>query len=415
MSRVPVCSFAIVLVCLVICNAALTQAFAETVLYSFQNNGIDGQTPEAALLDLQGALYGTTISGGTYGNGTIFSLNPKTGAELTVYSFQNGTDGVLPAAGLINVKGTLYGTTEAGGDGACESLCGTVFSFDPATGAEKVVYSFCSMQNCADGAIPNDLIEVKGMLFGSTSGGGYPGCDNYGCGTVFSIEPATGRETVVHSFCSEQGCADGSRPQSGFADVNGTLYGTTEAGGAYGAGTIFSIDPKSGAEKVVYSFPVSGADSSGPTGALIYVDGIIYGTSTDGGKRLSGTVFSFDPETGAESVLYSFCSRRNCKDGFLPDAGVIDVNGILYGTTVWGGNQGCGSNGCGVVFSLNPQTGAEKMLYSFCKSPGCADGASPVGGLLYRSKKLYGTTEQGGSGACDEYLTGCGTIFEVKP
>ena len=416
MRRLARHSATIGLLCCSICWPPVAQGAVETVLYSFQNNGTDGQAPEAALLDLNGTFYGTTIGGGAYGFGTIFSLNPKTGAEAIAYSFQNdGTDGNIPISGLLNVEGTLYGTTQAGGAGNCQSVCGTVFSFDPATGAESVVYSFCSLENCSDGGFPTDqLIAVKNKLFGTTSLGGTNQECNLGCGTVFLVDPATGSESVLYSFCAQQACADGSNPQGGLLIINGKLYGTTQTGGAYGGGTVFSIDSRSGTESVVHSFQVGKADGTGPSGDLTYVNGLIYGTTSGGGKHYDGTVYSIDPSTGDESILYSFCIRRGCKDGFSPLSGVIYKNGNLYGTTLWGGNFGCGY-GCGIVFSLDPQTGAEKVLYSFCRDAGCADGGSPVGDLLYTDGKLYGVTEQGGTGTCNQFLIGCGTVFRIKP
>lgn len=396
----------------------VTPAAAE-VLYSFQDGSADGQFPEANLLAAGGQFFGTTVSGGTYGNGAIFSFNSKSGAESVAYSFgSNGYDGSKPISNLIEDNGPLYGTTPVGGAGDCQSVCGTVFSFDRATGAETVVYSFCSQQGCADGGDPNpDLIAVNGLLFGTTAagGGGYQECQSNGCGTVFSVDPATGAETVLHAFCPQQGCADGSTPQSGLVLVKKLLYGTTVGGGANGAGTVFSINPARGAQKVkvVYSFQGGESDGSIPSGRLIFANGLIFGTTTSGGKHDGGTVYSIDPATGAESLVYSFCAKRSCADGWLPLSGLIAVKGMLYGTTTWGGLPGC-SSGCGVVFSVNPEKGSEKVLYSFCEQAGCTDGAMPIGGLVSTNKYLYGTTEQGGSGSCDEFLAGCGTIFRIK-
>lgn len=387
------------------------------VLYSFQNSPADGQDPEASLLGGEKHYYGTTVTGGASDSGTIYSYNSKTGAESILYSFQNnGADGNKPISGLIDVDGTLYGTTSAGGTGNCQSVCGTVFSFDPATRSEHVVYSFCSQQNCADGADPGPyLIDVNGLLFGTTAagGGGYQNCESTGCGTVFSVDPATGAETVLHAFCPKQGCADGSNPQSGLVQAKNLLYGATVSGGANGDGTLFSINPVKGTEKVVYSFQGGKNDGAIPNGNLTYFKGLIFGTTTSGGKHDGGTVYSFDPKTGTETLLYSFCAKRDCRDGWLPLSGVIAVSDKLYGTTLWGGNAGC-SSGCGVIFSVNRKTGAEKVLYSFCSQISCTDGALPLGGLFYQDKFLYGTTEQGGSGSCSQFLSGCGTIFKIK-
>jgi uncharacterized repeat protein (TIGR03803 family) len=313
---------------------------AETVLHSFQNNGTDGWYPEAALIDVDGTLYGTTEEGGTYSRGTVFSVDLKTGAETVLHSFKkNGRDGTFPFAALINVNGTLYGTTYSGGTGICADGCGTVFSLKPKTGAETV-YSF---GNVSDGASPSaGLINVKGTLFGATVFGGA-----YSIGTVFSLNPKTSAETVLHSFGSG---TDGALPYAGLIDVGGTLYGTTEyggTGGLFGYGTVFSLNLKTGTETVLFQY--DGADGESPVADVISVTGTLYGTTLRGSTHDSGTVFSLDPKTGAQTVLYSFCSQQNCADGEYPDAGLINVEGTLYGTTESGGAYGGGT-----VFSIVP-------------------------------------------------------------
>ncbi|HEY1613419.1 MAG TPA: choice-of-anchor tandem repeat GloVer-containing protein [Rhizomicrobium sp.] len=89
-------------------------------------------------------------------------------------------------------------------------------------------------------------------------------------------------------------------------------------------------------EKVVWSFG-GGTDGSRPQAGLIDIGGIFYGTTAFGGASSGGAVFSFDPNTDAEKVLYSFCNLQNCADGSSPEADVTDVNGTLFGTTFVGG------------------------------------------------------------------------------
>ena len=116
--------------------------------------------------------------------------------ESVIYSFQGQPDGWYPTAGLVDVNGMLYGTTARGGSSGCNGLgCGTIFSVDPSTGAETVVYSFCSRRKCADGASPNaSLTDVNGVLYGTTrSGGTQTNCSDggpggvLGCGIVYAL------------------------------------------------------------------------------------------------------------------------------------------------------------------------------------------------------------------------------------
>jgi uncharacterized repeat protein (TIGR03803 family) len=94
----------------------------------------DGQNPYGNLIEVNGRLYGTTDNGGVYGNGTVFRISP-TGKEVVLHSFgTTGTDGKHPVAGLLNVNGTLYGTTKYGGPYKAPDTLqhgGTVFALTP--------------------------------------------------------------------------------------------------------------------------------------------------------------------------------------------------------------------------------------------------------------------------------------------
>jgi len=195
---------------------------AYNVLYSFKGGSGDGASREAALLDVNGTLYGTTSYGGANNDGAVFAITP-TGTETVLHSF-NGSDGRSPQADLLNVNGTLYGATSEGGD--CSSIgCGTVYSITTA-GTKTVLHSFAGGKA---GAYPYaGLINVKGTLYGTTEAGGAYCSASYGCGTVFAIKPS-GKEIVLHSF---GGSGDGESPYASLLDVNGTLYGTT----GFGAG-----------------------------------------------------------------------------------------------------------------------------------------------------------------------------------
>jgi len=426
MKSVSIAFFAGIAACVLVHPASAVESgkIKEKVLHSF-GSGTDGQLPISGLIDVKGTLYGTAERGGASGGGVAFALNPKTGTETVLYSFcsqQNCTDGQYPAATLIAVNGTLYGTTSAGGSGSCTEFgytgCGTVFALDPNTGAESVVYSFLG-SNLGDGAQPGaSLINVKGMLYSTTGQGGINEQGTPGNGTVFSVDPGTGKETLLHSFCSELNCADGGLPAGGLIEVNGTLYGTTSWGGgvingADDLGVVFSMDPKTGTEKVLYAFCSGGfpcADGGYPFAGLIDVKGILYGTTQAGGAGSGcqaaegcGEVFAVDAKTGKQKVVYSFCSMTDCRDGESPYAGLIDVDGTLYGTTEGGGKY---DSGLGTVFAIDPATGSETVVYSFCKQQSCADGQNPYAGVIDVKGAMYGTTQKGGA-------YGLGTLFAL--
>jgi uncharacterized repeat protein (TIGR03803 family) len=297
------------------------------------------------------------MRGGSQDMGTVFSINPATGAETVLYSScsqqqQNCTDAIYPEAGLLYVKGTLYGTAIAGGANEdCGGSCGAVFSIDPNSGAEKVIHSF--NENGTDGWGPYaGLIYTKGALYGTTSYGGSNCVNSGGCGTVFSINLKKGTETVVYSFCSQQNCADGSIPEAGLLNVDGALYGTTESGGTLDSfGTVFSIDPTTRTEAVVHAF-AGAPDGAVPVAGLIDVGGFLYGTTRAGGSNQEGSVFSINTQTGTETVAHSFGGGG---DGIYPYAAVVKIGGKLYGTAIEGGSSSyCNGNGCGAVFEITP-------------------------------------------------------------
>ncbi len=433
--------------CVAVATLAATTTLAPAgtkefwVLYGFcrQQNCLDGAGPETPLVaDNSGNLYGTTHNGGSIncrgggGCGTVFELAAD-GTETVLHSFcvedVSCTDGAFPGFPLILDKsGNLYGTTSEGGAHGY----GTVFRLAP-DGKETVLHSFCDQDGCADGADPSGgvVMDRSGNLYGTTETGGTGGtsCNQYGCGTVFRITP-DGKEKVLYSFCSQDGCADGAYPLDGVVmDHNRNLYGTTYYGGAnnsncsgsgyFFCGTVFKVDPAS-AETVLYSFCAKAncADGVGPqVGVVLDGYGNLYGTTPSGGNLSQncpifnggyeggcGTVFEVRPDS-TETVLYAFCPEGSCSDGAYPLAGVALKSAkdglILYGTTEFGGDQGYGT-----VFSLS--SGKEKVLHSLCSLPNCADGTFPQAGVIIDRGSFIGAVSTGG-------IHRGGTIYRLDP
>jgi uncharacterized repeat protein (TIGR03803 family) len=246
----------------------------ETVIYNF--NGPDGKLPVAGLTDFGlGQLAGTTAQGGTGGVGTIYEVDPTRGIETYLYSFKDKPDGVTPFAGLTQLDGDLYGTTNHGGvnDEGC------VFKLT-ADGKESVLYSFKGRPS--DGAHPTAGLTVwNGVLYGVTTDGG-----TNDVGAVFKTDK-NGTESMVYSFKG----ADGKHPIGGLVvgPSNTLLYGTTNHGGTNDDGVVFSID-SSNNFATVHTF--TGAyDGKTPYGSLLNFNGGIYGTTHDGGTGGRGTVF----------------------------------------------------------------------------------------------------------------------------
>jgi uncharacterized repeat protein (TIGR03803 family) len=339
-------------------------------LYSL-DSAVDGLQSYGELSELGGVLYGTTSNGGPLGCGTVFSFNPATNAFAVLHGFGGGSDGQGPVAGLNYYKGYFYGTTSGGGT----SNVGTVFKIDPSTGAETVIYNFV---DSPDGRGPyGGLIYHDGAFYGDTESGG-----SEFFGVVFKIDVITGTETVIYRFAGQP---DGVQPMGNLLYYKGSLYGITEYGGSSNLGIVYAIDVSTGTETVLYSFS-GGDDGANPEGRLIEHDDMLYGTTDAGGSTGQGTVFELDPTTGLETVLYSFEGGTDAAD---PYAGVTYHDGKLFGVSIWGGPLGGGA-----VFSLDLATGKEVVLTSFESST--SRGETPAAELLYYDGSFYGTTNVGG-------------------
>jgi uncharacterized repeat protein (TIGR03803 family) len=357
-----------------------------TTLYSFSK--AHGGNP-SALISQGHDLYGTTFQGGTSNKGTVFKFDLNTGKEKVLYSFAGGADGAYPHTALLYQNGLLYGTTGIGGGGACSTGCGTVFSVNPATGAKVTLYRFAGGN---DGQTPEaPLISVGGLLYSTTAAGG----GSASTSAVYSVDPTTGTETVLYGFA---GGTDGGTPLSELLPLGGLLYGTTSTGGASNYGTVFSINMATNAESIVYSF-AGGTDGRAPMTGLIYDGTTLYGTTYYGGKgcrRIGcGTLYSVDPGTETETVLLQFAGGTH---GQNPNS-IILHGSSLYGTTEFGGL------GVGTIFSTRLTKFTGKTLYSFTDG---SNGSFPSGKLLYEHGVYYGTTANGGS-------ANLGTLFMLTP
>jgi uncharacterized repeat protein (TIGR03803 family) len=336
-------------------TAIASHAQTFTTLVNF--HGTNGQWPwfMSLVQGLDGNLYGTTADGGAKsvycysGCGTIFNITPS-GTLTKLYTFcgqLSCTDGAEPIGGLVQARdGNLYGTT-FGNDK------GTIFKVTR-SGTLTTLYTFCGQLNCTDGSGPESALfqATDGNLYGTTYDGGANSR-----GTIFKIT-TSGTFTTLYSFCTQNNCADGANPVGALIEgTNGSLYGTTNAGGVNSSGTVFRIT-REGMLTVLHRFA---GDGAGPLGGLVQgSDGNFYGTTNGGGGHSVGSVFRIASD-GKGTLLHSF----NGRDGFSPVAGLIQAtNGNFYGTTLGGG-----AHDLGTVFEITP-AGALTTLYSFSGDDG---------------------------------------------
>jgi len=364
-----------------------------TTLANF--NGTNGADPEAGLIeDGNGDLFGTAYGGGAAGLGTVFEV-PAGSSTITTLATFNGTNGANPIAGLIrDNNGNLFGTTVSGGPAYTGTITGDGTVFEVPSGGSGTITTLASFDGTNGSNPVGGLIEDgNGNFFGTTYQGQFPD------GTVFEL-PSNGSGLATLATFDN---TNGANPEGTLVeDGNGNLFGTTLNGGTNGEGTVFEVQPLSGTATSLVSFNVS--DGQNPdSNLLLDGSGDLFGTTVNGGTNSDGTLFELpnvgstaSPSYGTTITTLADFSGAN---GANPIAGpIMDGSGNFFGTTTNGG-----ASGYGEVYELASGSGTITPLASF---PGTT-GASPVGGLFRDSNgNLFGTLADGGP-------SGDGTVFEL--
>lgn len=363
---------ALAVLALALSLSASAQTYKFNTLYSFMDNGTDPTNPSALIIDGSGNLYGTSISGGSFNNGAVFSVTPK-GALTLLYSF-NGNDStgaVSPINLLRDSKGNLYGDTQY----VARSFVGDLFKLTPGS---NDTYTFASLYVAPDS--PSQMVlNPAGDIFWLNCGyDGGPTCDN----NTSLNEISHGQNSVVYFFTSTGFYASGNYVM----DKSGDIYGTEGGdGGVTSWGLIYKWSPVSG-YSVLHTF--NGTDGSYPNALRQNSSGDLYGTTSGGGSKGFGTVFRMS-SGGGFSTLYNFCSKANCADGSYPIGPLtLDSRGNIFGVVSFG------------VFELAPGRG-EGLLYnsgSVFMGPGL---------VMDKSGNLYGTTLTGGT-------AGLGSVYKLS-
>lgn len=393
----------------VILGIAVPGAQAQTysVLHTFTNGG-DGALPESGLTaDGAGNFYGVASAGGSYHQGVAFRFS-HSGAGWTlspIYDFRGGSDGSGPYGALVlGPDGALYGTTIAGGSSACYYGCGTVYKLTPPASfchsvscpwAETVLYRFTGL---GDGLQPTTSVvfDRAGNLYGTTPQGG-----PYGYGDVYELSPSGNgwSESVLWNFTDG---SDGRWPECSLVvDSAGNLYGTTPTGGLNSMGAVFELSPSGSGWNLsqIYSFEGQGLGSTPYSGLATDAQGNLYGSTAQGGQSDGGTAFELSPLGGGWTYTLINNTFVSSGPGAPP---VFDAAGNIYFTC-----EDCGRAGYDAKLTDINGTWSSTLLHGFS---GGGNGATfPVGSLvLDASGNIYGMTYDGG-----DY--GAGVIYEITP
>ena len=387
--------------------AITAQAQTLTVLHSFSGHA-DGGSPYAGItFDQQGRIYGTTTYGGSHGDGVVYRLERQgEGWSFSpIYTFGSSrVDGINPLAGVVfGPDGLLYGTTSEGGTEGY----GTVFSLQPPAAAckaalcpwaETVIYNFTFDPIGVDPGYGDLVFDQAGNIYGTAFN------SSAGGGSVFKLT-RSGSGWTASLLWHFTGGNDGSYPASGVIfDNAGNLYGTTTDGGSRDSGTVYELSPaQSGwTETTLYSF--NAFDTGIGSGGLIWdAHGNLFGIAGSGflGEGPSAA-YELTPQNGS----WSFTSLYNFGEQSIGpiSSPTFDSQGNLYGPLPAAGN------GSGQIFRLTPS--GNQWLYSpFYQFDSCSNGNAcyPLGAVTFDANgNMYGTTETGGT---DRW----GTVWEITP
>ena len=365
-----------------------------------------GAGPNAGLLLLGGTLYGTTSAGGSNTYGTIFSVNTDGSGFASLHSFDLGHGG-RPAGNLVAAGPTLYGTAAFGG----ANQGGVVFALNTNGSAYSNIYQFkFSLPTPGESPLCG-LVLAGGALYGTTEYGGA-----YDHGTVYSVPTNGVGFASLHDFVNPSGQNgnlnyDGLFPLSRLVLAGATLYGVAEGGGSFARGTVFAVETNNpGSFRVLHYFPpVDPTTQTNTDGASPFAGLAVSGDTLYG-------IASFGGRSGNGSIFAvntngtgftNLYDFTGTNDGANPETGLLVVGNTIYGATP---NGGAWTNG--VLFALKTDGTGYTNLYSFT---GGFDGAAPGGDLILSGHTLYGTASGGGSGQGTVFSFTLPTIISAPP
>ena len=352
----------------------------------------DGASPFSDMVLSGNMLYGTAALGGTYGQGTIFSMNTDGSGFTVLHAFTGTNDGAGVNTRLLVEGGTLYGELN---NGTNLPDFGAVFSMETNGSNFTILYDFLTNTDGTAPAEKGGLTMSGGTLYGAAELGGITNA-----GSIFSVD-TNGNFQLLHLF---QGNTDGRRPLGTLVLSSNVLYGTALSGGTNPGsfGTVFSISTAGTNFAVLHTFAgITAGDGSAPNAGVILSGNTLYGVTSQGGTNNDGTVFSINTDGSGYTVLHSFSGLGQNPQGDL----------WLHGDTLYGTTLGNGTTTQGSVFSIRTNGNNFTLFQTFPHLESTNNytntyGAELRGGLAMAGNVLYGSASLGGA-------YGNGTIFSL--
>jgi uncharacterized repeat protein (TIGR03803 family) len=387
------------------------------VVHGFDTDAIGYHLRASLVRGPDGKLFGTAWSGSKAhpSGGSVFALNPANREVTLLHGFTpmiggRNDDGYGSVAPLtLGADHRLYGTAREGGQSGVPNQpgVGTLFSLLPDGSDFAVHHHFGTQLRFADGANPSGAptFDGRGNFYGATSNGGSPGS-----GVIYKWDGST--LTALHTFDAFDRSKTPARNHDGGGPYgspvfgpDGLLYGMTTWGGINGRGTVYALDPNSGAFTVLYNFApfVFSGNQDNPPLQSLFCDsaGALWLTNEFGGKNGTGLIARLVERTVTivhEFGIYSAaaCPRFSNSDGALPLGTPIEApDGYIYGTTYYGG-----AKGTGCIWRIGKDGREFELVHSFISTEHNPEspGAYPATGLVVGiDGALYGTTFHGGA------------------
>ncbi len=329
------------------------------ILHDFGSVPDDGETPSTAMIEGgDGRFFGVTPYGGTDGSGVLYSLAPTSGEYQVLHRFRANSDGSGPFGGpILWDNDWLIGSTLLAGP----ANAGTLYRIRT-DGSDFQVIKVFGGQTDGNAPLGDLVLSADGEIYGVTAQGGL-----FGMGCVYRAHVTDQSYQVLHHFGIIPG--DGAVPRAGLTlGRDGKLYGTCASGGASDAGVVFCLNPDGSEYDIIQHLNTTPESPFLVTSALVqWSDGLFYGTSNFGGAFEGGTVFSVDPDGGEMKILVDFEPRSS--NEHTPVGGLmLASDGSLYGTCSQGGPTDSGSvfrltrEAIGVITITSIQRGGENMV-----------------------------------------------------
>jgi uncharacterized repeat protein (TIGR03803 family) len=351
------------------------------VLRGFTGGANDGRDPYDNVVLSGSTLYGTTELGGDNNSGILYRMNNNGTGFTMLHEFLGGaTDGSLPTPAPILIGSTLYGVTQRGGS----SNLGTLYRINADGTGYQILRSFTG--GAANGSQPFGTLATDGtVLYGTTLFGG-----QFDSGVVFKMNLDGSNFSLLRTFRSNFG-SDGWNPHGGLVLSGGTLYGTTNEGGANPNehGTVYKVNTDGTGFQTLHEFTGGNTDGSkAPFGVML--DGsTLYGVTQRGGPGNNGTIFRLNVDGTGYSILSDLPSGPSSEGRpSTPSGGLSIVGSTLVGVA------GGGTSGNGTIYQIGTDGSGLTTLLSF---PEGIPPHTPSGSLTIGGDTAYGVTRDGGA------------------